>query len=223
VNGVSNSAGNGYYDGFLMSIDQTGGLNWAQAYGSIWQDAILSARTTDDGGYILAGESYAHNNVLDSVKAYIVKTDSLGNADCNSVSWTPVVNNQPMIVTVLDTTYFTSVFQKNSIPWVPVDRTFHKRDLCNGITGVDLALGDKITIYPNPFVDKIHLQMSGLGNHHVKTSIRNLFGQIIFSYEEICNSENYIRTIDLSHVSAGIYMVELNVEGSFSTFKLMKQ
>ncbi len=62
-------------DMFLWKTDSLGNTQWCRAYGGPKDDGARSVRQTSDGGYIVAGSGY----VNDSLRAILVKTDSLGN------------------------------------------------------------------------------------------------------------------------------------------------
>ncbi len=58
---------------------------WTAAFGSDAHDFVEAAKRTDDGGYIIAGSTFARDNE----DAYIVRTDSLGDT-----LWTKIIGGQ---------------------------------------------------------------------------------------------------------------------------------
>lgn len=76
--GETSSFGAGLSDVYLAEVDQTGGVVWSQTYGAAGTDIGYSAIATDDGGYVIAGESnsFAPDQPSDF---YLVKTDGAGN------------------------------------------------------------------------------------------------------------------------------------------------
>jgi hypothetical protein len=75
--GYTNSFGNGGYDTYLVKTDSLGNFQWGKAYGGSDWDFGYWAEQTNDGGYILCGETFSYGN---SNQAYLVKTNSNGDS-----------------------------------------------------------------------------------------------------------------------------------------------
>lgn len=74
--GYTNSVGNGGYDVLLVKIDPAGETIWAHTYGGSDWDFGYNVALTDDGGYIISGETYSYGQGNNDF--YIVKTDAQG-------------------------------------------------------------------------------------------------------------------------------------------------
>ena len=74
-----------------------------------------------------------------------------------------------------------------------------------------------IIMYPNPADNNVSLNMSELNASSAVVSIYNMLGQNI--YQTAANTSNVLN-IDISNLNAGIYVVEINVDGKRSTTKL---
>jgi hypothetical protein len=76
IAGYTASFGAGGYDFYLVKIDSEGNTLWTRTYGGSEWDIARCVRQTDDGGFIVAGETASfgagHND------CYLVKTDSVG-------------------------------------------------------------------------------------------------------------------------------------------------
>jgi hypothetical protein len=66
------------YDILLMKTDRNGTLLWEKTFGGKHEDIGYSVQTTDEGGYIIAGNSY--KNIL-KCSAILIKTDSEGDKE----------------------------------------------------------------------------------------------------------------------------------------------
>ncbi len=73
--GYTNSFGAGGYDAYLVKADSVGNLQWQKTYGGKNWDFAYWTEQTNDGGYILAGETYSYEN---NSRAYLVKTNNKG-------------------------------------------------------------------------------------------------------------------------------------------------
>ena len=65
----------GYYDFYLVRLDDYGDTLWSQHYGGSADDEAYDALQTNDGGFIMAGYSWSFGYSADF---YVVKTDSVG-------------------------------------------------------------------------------------------------------------------------------------------------
>ena len=76
--GYTTSWGSGGKDMALVRIDEDGAVMWKRGYGSIRDEQAVAVRCASDGGFILGG--YYLDVELLTTEAYIIKTDSQGNA-----------------------------------------------------------------------------------------------------------------------------------------------
>jgi parallel beta-helix repeat protein len=61
----------------LIKIDSTGNLQWTKLFGGVNDDETETLIQTDDGGYLLAGNTYSYG--AGGSDAWLLKTDSSGN------------------------------------------------------------------------------------------------------------------------------------------------
>ena len=75
----------GDYDVYIVKTDNQGTVQWSKTYGrsagAADNEFGYSIQQTNDGGYILTGETFSFGIGLKNV--YLVKTDVLGNSGCN--------------------------------------------------------------------------------------------------------------------------------------------
>jgi hypothetical protein len=79
--GTTNSFGSGIISAWLVKTDADGILQWNQTFSGQEEGIADSLIQTSDGGYALAGYSYAING--SGINAWLVKTDSNGNLSWN--------------------------------------------------------------------------------------------------------------------------------------------
>lgn len=81
VAGETYSFGDGASDAYLVRTDPMGVELWSRTFGGEDYDAAYAVRETDDGGYIIAGETYSFGEM----DVYLVRTDPMGNEMWSSV------------------------------------------------------------------------------------------------------------------------------------------
>lgn len=89
---------------------------------------------------------------------------------------------------------------------------------CESIGIEENAWIETFTVHPNPSNGVISISAELLNNANANLEVLNLQGQVIYS-SELGSSIN--ETIDLSHVTNGMYMVRLSSEAGVHTEKIM--
>ncbi|MEI7802831.1 MAG: T9SS type A sorting domain-containing protein [Bacteroidota bacterium] len=203
ISGFTNSAGNGDFDACLIKLNHFGSVQWAKAYGGAWNESTANAIQTSDGGYLFTGQTFPLGTNNDSSKVYLVKTNSLGNSSCNSVSWSPIEGNET--VTVSSTLVpDTITLHENPISWSVNSRSFYEINICdyNGLKPIDA--NDYWEIFPNPATNEI--KITNLSPTENQISIYNLLGQQVKSIR-VSNVQSTI--LPVSDLPAGIYVVTI--------------
>ena len=151
--------------------------------------------------------------------------------DKNTYTFTPVDLNADAYFWQLDDdvtsnlktpqiTYFTF----NRV--VTVSLTTSNQDVCFTAYAEDLTIEDnlnvdalnkpKLDVYPNPFQEHLNINNETGSGYHF--SIRSSIGQEILSF----NSEDRVKMIDLKHLSAGIYHVQLTYSSEIVYMNFIK-
>jgi hypothetical protein len=76
VGGVTNSSGAGNQDFYLVKTDSSGKQQWQQTFGGKGNETALAVQQTNDGGYIMVGET--DSLTANQTQVYLVKSDSSG-------------------------------------------------------------------------------------------------------------------------------------------------
>ncbi|MFD2433723.1 T9SS type A sorting domain-containing protein [Mesonia maritima] len=97
-----------------------------------------------------------------------------------------------------------------------------RRDIGAYENGGQLGINDEPTVslaklYPNPAQGRLTIELPDTTISEVQVKIVSLTGQVVYE-NEFSGSKNQL---DISRISAGIYMVNLNTEGNSTTQKLI--
>ncbi|MFH0701770.1 MAG: hypothetical protein V2A62_05015 [Candidatus Woesearchaeota archaeon] len=79
VTGETGSKGAGEEDAWIFKLDENGNLEWDKTFGGSNSDVAYSVQQTNDGGYIVAGDT--NSKGAGSYDAWIFKLDSNGNLE----------------------------------------------------------------------------------------------------------------------------------------------
>lgn len=218
--GITSSFGSGLNDVYLIKTNGIGDTIWTRTFGGPIQDQAWSVKQTHDGGYVIAAETFGPGN---SGEAYLIKTDSNGNSGCN----------QGNTSTITDTT---ATLEINH----PAGSSFSNFIVTSPVTGI--GSGDSLTTFctsvgvneikqdvdvpfisPNPFLNEILLSIHEQKIKQVVFSVKTFFGQTVFFQEENNLDSPYTKTIDLSFLTNGMYLLELIVEGKRTVQKIIKE
>lgn len=93
------------------------------------------------------------------------------------------------------------------------------------ITGIEtVEAGDGMRVYPNPFKDVVNINYSVAGDTKVFFVVNNLQGALVASASRQAFAGNNTLTINGANLPAGIYFVQMIVDGkNVKTFKLIKE
>jgi hypothetical protein len=84
-------------------------------------------------------------------------------------------------------------------------------------------LKSNISIFPNPFTSEISIAITKQNIKQGIFTIKNILGQTIFIKQENYLNNNYTKTIDLSFLSKGIYLLDVNIDGERTVKKIVKE
>jgi hypothetical protein len=88
---------------------------------------------------------------------------------------------------------------------------------CNGITGIDENGEASLDLYPNPASQSVSLDLSGFNGSTVMIRIINPMGQLVYAGQHEAKG---LTDLDLTAYPAGLYFVQVELNGKVSTRKL---
>jgi hypothetical protein len=125
----------GDYDVYVVKTDNQGTVQWSKTYGSSASASDnefgYSIQQTNDGGYIITGETFSFGLGLKNV--YLIKTDALGNSGCNQD--VPATITENLLPQVIAPPTITSSGGTISYPETMINFGGTKTTLCEFIQG----------------------------------------------------------------------------------------
>ncbi|OOQ56474.1 YCF48-related protein [Mucilaginibacter pedocola] len=91
---------------------------------------------------------------------------------------------------------------------------------CQGVIEKIVNL-NKVTIYPNPFTDRVSIDLGGSTETNINVDITNAFGVRVYSKKQVNNGEPI--EINTAGLNKGVYILTLTVGQTNAVFKIIKQ
>lgn len=106
-----------------------------------------------------------------------------------------------------------------------IGATFVQDTNCfNGFMSINQIINQiNISIYPNPFASEISVSLLKQNSKDATFIIKNILGQTVFINQENNLSYDYTKKLDLSFLSRGFYLLDVNIGGERAVKKIMKE
>ncbi|MEO5572464.1 MAG: T9SS type A sorting domain-containing protein [Bacteroidia bacterium] len=197
---------------FLMKVNAFGDTVWARAIGGTTQDEAYALINAADGGYIVGAYSSSFSGT-DSLDAFIIHTDSLGNSGCHSYPVSPDIGN-PATIQNNYNPGFTSGLVITNPPTIQDSVTFLESDPCFGVSVEEnKTVHDAVSIFPNPFRTSAVILLPENWKTPVNVTIYDVPGKKIRS-ENVLLSGNEIK-IERKNLPEGIYFIEIRTSEKY--------
>ncbi len=228
LGGFTYSYGAGIRDFYLVKTDETGNLTWQNTFGGAGSDDAFSIDTTNDGGYLIAGEtgSYGNGNFL----GYLVKTDSLGNQVWANTYGSSENDGFRDVKQLADNSIIIAGYTKNNSSgfkdfWIV--RTDENGNMVGIENNYELAITnyELKQNYPNPFnpMTKISFQLAENSEQMAEIVVYNSVGQQVWSSPITDHALRVTGSIlfDGSEFNSGVYYYSLIIDGEKMDTKAM--
>lgn len=189
-----------FYSGIFFKIDSIGNIIWAYNF-----NQAITCRTNvkrcNDGGFIIGSNSF----VFGGSDAYLIKTDSNGQSNCNQNSI--ILDEVSMLTTVASVTVTSAA---NNIDVTPIQLSIVNggtfTTLCSTVQINETNSNDNFEIYPNPNSSGfLNIVLNKIITKAV-VEIYNVFGKKIL--EQNISQESNLK-INLKNISSGVYFVKV--------------
>lgn len=226
------SGNHGDYDFWAVKTDSDGVVEWEQSYGGSHLDFAKDAISTEDGGYILIGNTYSddgdvtgyHQANWDTFSdCWIMKISATGTVEWQKALGSHFDDEGVAIVQREDVGYtaFASGTHVNDPSWGDFHSGYGQYDfVLIRFEGNGLSLNESnkqgINVFPNPASAELNIVAE---SNMDKIVIMDLNGRILI--EVVPSSNDHL--LDIDSLGAGTYVVQIHFEDGISTTKIFKQ
>jgi hypothetical protein len=217
-------------EGFILSFDSTGMLNWSKTYGSDEEDGFYDVKLTGNCQYLACG--YSHNTGIYSYDWYVAQFNRDGQTGGN---YRPVWNTvwhdttlgvntcqvNPATISDLPTDFPPLISAADLLDSVAICSVAQTAGGCQPVVEPNAvqvtAAKDNLLLYPNPVANTLAIaNLPDRGVFHAV--IMNSVGQVMISGE--VNGTN--NSMDVSQLASGIYFLKLEGENISFRVSFMK-
>src|SRR5690606_5405325 len=137
-------------------------------------------------------------------------------SDASELTWVDVPSNpcEPNNLSSIDATAGTTYYL-----FAALVEGLQVADVSVNLNGI-LSLGENVlqgfTYYPNPATHELHIQAQDLID---EVAIFNMVGQKVLSQKINATAKN----LHISHLNAGMYIMQVRASGTTATYKILKQ
>ena len=160
----------------------------------------IQTTTSPDNSTTAFGDGSANVNVIGGIAPY-------------TMIWSdPFHQTTVTAINLLAATYFVTVTDQNGC-------NVSDKAVVSSTNGInEFGVLSKINIYPNPFIDKINIEVPQI-NSDIDIAISNISGQELIQYK-IFDTQT---TIDISRLESGVYYLKLIYKDNILVIKIIKE
>lgn len=203
-------------DGWLVKLNVSGTILWQKCFGGTGDDSLGLVEATADGGYFFGGSTSSIDGDVASnhggrdiwmgklnAGLNIQWQKSLGGSGDEFGGAIPLVDGSYMAIGNTESYYGDIVFNHGGVDMFLIK-------MSSNLATENFA-STTITTYPNPMQNVLHIDLT----NELSGQIMDLTGKTLL----ILNT----RDVDVSSLSAGIYLLDISSEGKRYVKKIIKQ
>ncbi len=246
VSGNKTDSLNGIQDYWVVKIDSAGNKIWDKSLGGRGGDEKIGNITqTTDNGFLVAGISRSIKSAdksednLGLCQPWIVKIDNSGNLEWDKtifVAGDNCITAGGYAIQTGDHCFVSANSVDGGIGGYKTQPNWDPNDSLYDIWIVKfcdtslftpvykmLAIQNQLSVYPIPFLSEINIQLEKGKIKLVKITIKNILGETVYFDLSNNTDKTFFKNIDLSFLSNGFYLLEMDFDGERIVRKLLKE
>jgi hypothetical protein len=213
--GYSASLSTPNYRAGIIHVDTAGQPVWTYRYNDTYTFHPIDLEHTTDQGYVMCVSYYDLFAATWDWKVCVLKTDSMGRAECHD---TLVVDS----AIVLPPTVPIPLNVASSTPAAPIPTVLHYVLLAdtNFCFTDPKGFGEansqvSVSLFPNPASDYFQFYLSGLTGNDVRIRVVNSVGQEMAAVKQENVSVSWTGKLATNTWAGGVYFVTFEIDGQF--------
>jgi hypothetical protein len=202
---------------YLIKTDNVGNILWNRTWGNGVDNekAGYFATQTYDNGFAVLGQNVDFN----VGSTYLIKTDSMGNSQCEQLNWTIPIDTKTFWDSLITVQVDSNIFIDTALTLHTMTVFIDTINVCvpSAIESIDIQKNNLI-IFPNPFSTLTILQTDKALENAILT-LYNAFGQKV---KQIINISGQAVIIHRDNLPSGLYYLKLTQDNqTIATDKLV--
>lgn len=246
IGGNKTDSSRGLKDYWLVRIDRAGNILWDKDYGGRGEEyKVGNVVQTSDKGFLIGGITYADSggdkteNNLGLCQPWIVKTDYYGNLQWEKtilVSGNNCLTSGGFVIQSDDVCFVSANNVDGGIGGYKTQLNWDTSESTSDIWIVKFCdtslftpvnkmpdIQNQLSVYPIPFFSDINIQLEKVKIKLVKIMIKNILGETVYFNLSNNTDKTFFKNIDLSFLSNGFYLLEMDFDGERIARKLIKE
>lgn len=213
----------GNNDYWIVRTDSNGVIKWAKCFGGTGGDIPHGLGTTNDGGYVIVGNSYSlDGDITSNIYAddmWVIKIDDFGNIVWQKNYGGNVSDYGLYIIQTSDNGFIISGWSSSTNGDVTSNKGYQDMWIVklNPFTGIDEipVLNGQYSLYPNPSSTLLYIK----NTNNIKIDaliVLDIVGRKVLEQKETSQ-------INIQSLVPGIYNLVINSEGISHSYKFIKE
>jgi len=222
-------------DYWMVKIDAAGNKQWDRTYGGTQIDVISRVVQTNDGGFMVSGESYSPADGdktepnLGIEQTWVVKTDSAGLFEWDKTvftnghdeSGTALPYDEDCFIVVNFTQADTGGYITN-IPRGVGDYWMVKLCKDDPLSVDEIGENNVMKLFPNPVSSHLYVEMIFKKEEWIQIVISDLQGKVMLTKRVLISPQNSITEINTGTLNTGVYFCRISYADVVNYQKFIK-
>ncbi len=216
--GSTTSFGWGTGDLFLIKTDSDGNLLWSRAIGGSDEEdsqGYSNVLHTSDSGFVFIGNTYSFGSGFSD--CYLVKTDSLGNSGCNTLTASTLettfnaINTNPSTIVNSPVTLINSFSDSTGSVGVVITECIV--DHTDDFERFNNVRPELLTVFPNPFSESCFISFQLFQSQYLSVKIFDISGRLVSVIaEKVFEKGKNELILDSKNLIAGVYFLRIEAK-----------
>jgi hypothetical protein len=200
-----------------MELSATGAVNWQKKATGVTTGFLTgcayATQKTPSGNFAIFGAAYTDQRAIGII-------DASGNGFCNGVAMTmPAVAADPYTVSAHTPIIIHPNILAASVTNVSTPLVLTRTNMCGTVGENELNVVDAVAVFPNPANDVLSISFGEQNVARAEVVMYNMLGEKVYVGSMVNAS---VGAVDISGFEAGVYLLEVVVDGTKVVKRVVK-